>query len=157
MLEVGTDGNDTIEYTEFIAAAMDKKKIIKEDVVWEAFKIFDQDGNGQVTKKELLKILTGRTSDKIRQVHGNKAIENFLDNYDKSGDDVIDFDEFMGMLAEASRSFHPTQGTRRPVAHSIGGIGFANWCCSPPALCSCSTMIKASPECTAMLRTNPLT
>jgi len=155
--EVGTDGNDTIEYTEFIAAAMDKRKIVKEDVVWEAFKIFDQDGNGQVTKKELLKILTGRTSDKIRQVHGNKAVENFLDTYDKSGDDVIDFDEFMGMLTAASQSYHPTQGHRRPIAHSIGGIGFASWCCTAPALCSCSTLVRASPECTALLRTNPLT
>lgn len=98
----GTDGNDTIEYTEFIAAAMDKKSILKEEVVWEAFKIFDQDGNGTVTKKELLKILTGRTSDKIRQVHGDKAIENFLDEYDVSGDDVIDFEEFMGMLTDAA-------------------------------------------------------
>merc|ERR1719195_872529 len=114
MLEVGTDGNDTIEYTEFIAAAMDKKRILKEDVVWEAFKIFDQNGDGTVTKKELLKILTGRTSDKIRQVHGNKAVENFLDTYDKSGDDVINFDEFMGMLTAASQSFHPTQGHRNP-------------------------------------------
>merc|ERR1719222_368590 len=76
MLQVGTDGNDTIEYTEFIAAAMDKRSIVKEDVVWEAFKIFDQDGSGTVTKAELLKILTGRTSDKIRQVHGDKAIDD---------------------------------------------------------------------------------
>lgn len=98
----GTDGNDTIEYTEFIAAAMDKKSILKEEVVWEAFKIFDVDGNGTVTKKELLKILTGRTSDKIRQVHGDKAIDNFLDEYDQTGDDVIDFDEFMGMLNSAT-------------------------------------------------------
>merc|ERR1719222_195749 len=92
-MDVGTDGNDTIEYTEFIAAAMDKKNIVKEEVVWEAFKLFDQDGSGTVTKKELLKILTGRTSDKIRQVHGDKAIDTFLDEYDVSGDDVIDFDE----------------------------------------------------------------
>lgn len=98
----GTDGNDTIEYTEFIAAAMDKKKILKEEVVWEAFKIFDVDGNGTVTKKELMKILTGRASDKIRQVHGDKAIDNFLDEYDQTGDDVIDFDEFMAMLSSAA-------------------------------------------------------
>jgi len=155
--EIGTDGNDTIEYTEFIAAAMDKQKIIKEDVVWEAFKIFDQDGNGSVTKKELLKILTGRTSDKIRQVHGNKAIEAFLETYDSSGDDVIDFDEFMGMLKAASQSFHPTHGCRRPIAHSIGGIGIANWCFTSPALCSCAPLEKASPDCTLLLRANPLT
>lgn len=104
-MQAGTDGNDTIEYTEFIAAAIDKRKMIKEEAVWEAFKIFDQDGSGTVTKKELLKILTGRTSDKIRQVHGDKAIDCFLGEYDVSGDDVIDFDEFMQMLNAASESY----------------------------------------------------
>lgn len=103
--ESGTDGNDTIEYTEFIAAAIDKRKMIKEETVWEAFKIFDQDGNGTVTKKELLKILTGRTSDKIRQVHGDKAVDGFLGEYDTTGDDVIDFDEFMQMLNAASETY----------------------------------------------------
>mmetsp|Transcript_24356 Transcript_24356/g.61801 ORF Transcript_24356/g.61801 Transcript_24356/m.61801 type:complete len:581 (+) Transcript_24356:160-1902(+) len=100
--QLGTDGNETIEYTEFLAAALDQKKILKEDVVWEAFKVFDHDGSGTVTKKELLKILTGRTSDKIRQVHGEKAIEAFLDDYDTSGDDVIDFDEFLQMLGQGA-------------------------------------------------------
>merc|ERR1719428_1864591 len=104
-VQAGTDGNDTIEYTEFIAAAMDKKKLLKEEVVWEAFKIFDIDGSGTVTRKELMKILTGRASDKIRQVHGDKAIDTFLDEYDQTGDDVIDFDEFMGMLSTATESY----------------------------------------------------
>lgn len=113
----GTDGNDTIEYTEFIAAAMDKKAILKENVVWEAFKIFDQDGSGTVTKKELMKILTGRTSDKIRQVHGDKAIDCFLDEYDNTGDDVIDFDEFMGMLTAAGETY---RGSSKEVAGSNG-------------------------------------
>eukprot|EP00927_Polykrikos_kofoidii_P067056 TRINITY_DN62592_c0_g1_i1.p1 TRINITY_DN62592_c0_g1~~TRINITY_DN62592_c0_g1_i1.p1 ORF type:complete len:619 (+),score=128.28 TRINITY_DN62592_c0_g1_i1:26-1858(+) len=94
----GTDGNDTIEYTEFIAAAMDKQKIMNEEVVWEAFKIFDQDGSGTVTRNELLKILTG-TKGKAR---GDKAIDKFLDEYDQTGDDVIDFNEFMSMLKGAA-------------------------------------------------------
>mmetsp|Transcript_79835 Transcript_79835/g.248112 ORF Transcript_79835/g.248112 Transcript_79835/m.248112 type:complete len:584 (+) Transcript_79835:71-1822(+) len=150
MLDVGTDGNDTIEYTEFIAAAMDKKRIIKEDVVWEAFKIFDQDGNGTVTKKELLKILTGRTSTKIRQVHGDKAIENFLGEYDVSGDDVIDFDEFMGMLSAASETYEPSfyQGSK---THGREGKGaaegpLAGWCASAPAFCACTTLLRAKAE-----------
>merc|ERR1719331_2692710 len=109
----GTDGNDTIEYTEFIAAAMDKKKLLKEEVVWEAFKIFDIDGSGTVTRKELLKILTGRASDKIRQVHGDNAIDNFLDEYDTTGDDVIDFDEFMQMLNVQSTTGTKSSGAAR--------------------------------------------
>lgn len=126
-VQAGTDGNDTIEYTEFIAAAMDKKSILKEDVVWEAFKIFDMDGNGTVTKKELLKILTGRASDKIRQVHGDTAIDHFLDEYDQTGDDVIDFDEFMAMLSSAT--VHQAGPLKQPKGGKAGAPQtFDGWC-----------------------------
>merc|ERR1712190_540928 len=105
MLQVGTDGNDTIEYTEFIAAAMDKRKLVKEDVVWEAFRVFDHDGSGTVTHAELLKILVGRTSDKIKQVHGADAVDKLKDGVDADGDGVIDFEEFMQMIEEASNTY----------------------------------------------------
>uniref|UniRef100_A0A7S2I8K5 non-specific serine/threonine protein kinase n=1 Tax=Zooxanthella nutricula TaxID=1333877 RepID=A0A7S2I8K5_9DINO len=121
---MGTDGNDTIEYTEFLALALDKRKVLKEDVVWEAFKVFDSDGSGTVTKKELCKILTGRTSDKIRQVHGEKAIEAFLDSYDTSDDGVIDFDEFLQMLSAGTDHTSPTSARRRrDVVGSGDGTG----------------------------------
>eukprot|EP00930_Biecheleria_cincta_P096346 TRINITY_DN88210_c0_g1_i1.p1 TRINITY_DN88210_c0_g1~~TRINITY_DN88210_c0_g1_i1.p1 ORF type:complete len:693 (+),score=154.77 TRINITY_DN88210_c0_g1_i1:244-2079(+) len=104
-LQADTDGGGTIEYTEFLAATLDKQKVIREEVVWEAFRIFDQDGSGTITKKELLRILTGSNGDKIRQAHGNKAVENFLDEYDVSGDDAIDFDEFMEMLNKVKDTY----------------------------------------------------
>lgn len=119
--QLGTDGNETIEYTEFLAAALDQKKILKEEVIWEAFKVFDHDGSGTVTKKELLKILTGRTSDKIRQVHGEKAIEAFLDDYDTSGDDVIDFDEFMSMLGQGVAKQQGRDDSKQATKKTAGG------------------------------------
>lgn len=149
-VQAGTDGNDTIEYTEFIAAAMDKKKLLKEEVVWEAFKIFDVDGNGTVTKKELLKILTGRASDKIRQVHGDKAIDNFLDEYDQTGDDVIDFDEFMAMLNSATVA----QAGPLKQRKSMGGPKVVDGCLGNfvskiTAPCSAPTRADPSKEATS--------
>merc|ERR1719443_1769930 len=61
-----TDGSSTIEYTEFLAATLDKRTAIREEVVWDAFRVFDLDGNGRITKDELLKVLAGRSGDKIR-------------------------------------------------------------------------------------------
>lgn len=119
---LSSDGNDTIEYTEFLAVALDKRKILKEDVVWEAFKVFDSDGSGTVTKKELCKILTGRTSDKIRQVHGEAAIEAFLSSYDTSDDGVIDFDEFMSMLAVGAEAANGMNSARRRRSSFMTGI-----------------------------------
>lgn len=150
LFNVGTDGNDTIEYTEFLAAALDKQKILKEDVVWEAFKIFDQDGSGSVTKKELCKILTGRTSDKIRKVHGDNAIETFLDTYDTTGDGIIDFDEFMGMLGSDSTKKRETQGgarkTKATVTFSEGGVNNVLSKCTELAICSACRTAAAGTE-----------
>mmetsp|Transcript_60798 Transcript_60798/g.131906 ORF Transcript_60798/g.131906 Transcript_60798/m.131906 type:complete len:636 (-) Transcript_60798:45-1952(-) len=100
-----TDGGGSIEYTEFLAACIDKQKIIKEEVVWEAFRIFDADESGKITKKELLKLLNGVSGDRIRQVHGNTAIESFLGEYDSTGDDAIDFEEFMCMLQNVKSTY----------------------------------------------------
>mmetsp|Transcript_110458 Transcript_110458/g.276520 ORF Transcript_110458/g.276520 Transcript_110458/m.276520 type:complete len:582 (+) Transcript_110458:90-1835(+) len=120
---LSSDGNETIEYTEFLAVALDKRKILKEEVVWEAFKVFDSDGSGTVTKKELCKILTGRTSDKIRQVHGERAIEAFLDNYDTSDDGVIDFDEFLHMLNTGAENSSPRSARRRrTTGNTLGSV-----------------------------------
>eukprot|EP00927_Polykrikos_kofoidii_P039102 TRINITY_DN33531_c0_g1_i1.p1 TRINITY_DN33531_c0_g1~~TRINITY_DN33531_c0_g1_i1.p1 ORF type:complete len:638 (+),score=127.10 TRINITY_DN33531_c0_g1_i1:254-2167(+) len=102
--QADTDGGGSIEYTEFLAAAIDKKNMIRHEVVWDAFRIFDQDGSGKITQKEMLKILTGNSGEKIRQVHG-KAVEKFLDEYDSSGDAQIDFEEFMEMLMDVKDTY----------------------------------------------------
>eukprot|EP00439_Symbiodinium_sp_Y106_P053045 s2351_g7.t1 len=138
---VGTDGNDTIEYTEFLAAALDKKKVLKEDVVWEAFKIFDADGSGTVTKAELCKLLSsGRTSDKTKQEKESKAIEVFLDNYDTSGDGVVDFDEFMGMLDES----HTRTKSKQP--HSTTNLVSADLSADNSYFGFCSKLSGATGE-----------
>jgi len=144
---LGTDGNDTIEYTEFLAVALDKRKILKEEVVWEAFKVFDSDGSGSVTKKELCRILTGRTSDKIRQVHGEKAIESFLDSYDTSGDGVVDFDEFMKMLNAGAETQHSPSSARRRKQPALSSEGASNLAGRMMELCpSCGAVEPAPPS-----------
>jgi len=171
-VQADTDGGGTIEYTEFLAACLDKQKVIREEVVWEAFRIFDQDGSGTITKKELLKILTGNNGEKIRQAHGDKAVENFLEEYDVSGDAVIDFDEFMEMLnnvkdtysgiksggmgalsprgspgtGRASSSAASPRGVQRSRSR-LGEAVPSPWKGSPAlAFCPCATMLRGSAE-----------
>jgi calcium-dependent protein kinase len=40
------DGNGKIDFTEFIAAAYNKQKLLNEENLHTAFKIFDMDGDG---------------------------------------------------------------------------------------------------------------
>ena len=45
--------NGTIQYTEFLSAAADRKRLLQEDKVWEAFNQFDRNGDGKIQQKEL--------------------------------------------------------------------------------------------------------
>lgn len=158
-IQADTDGNNTIEYTEFIAACMDKRKVIKENVVWEAFRIFDQDGSGTITKKEMLKIMNSNAGDGIRRAHGNKVIDHFVDTYDVSGDDVIDYEEFMEMLSSVATTFEKrdellmadgfTKGgggsPRNPKNNSGGGMSSLKKACVTLGFCG-GDATRAEPE-----------
>merc|ERR1712093_971391 len=50
-----------IDYTEFVAATMDKRSYIQEDACWSAFRLFDADGNGVITLDELRQLLSAET------------------------------------------------------------------------------------------------
>ena len=47
------DGSGVIDYTEFLAATLDKKAYIQEDVCWSAFRVFDRNGDGVLTEGEI--------------------------------------------------------------------------------------------------------
>ena len=42
-------GDGTINYTDFLLATLDKKKLLDEQVLWEAFKFFDVDNDGVIS------------------------------------------------------------------------------------------------------------
>jgi calcium-dependent protein kinase len=44
--KIDVNNNGTIEYTEFISAAMEAEKLLSKHKMARAFKFFDQDGSG---------------------------------------------------------------------------------------------------------------
>lgn len=50
---IDTDGSGTIQYTEFIAATMDRNLYLKEEKLFQAFKMLDLDKSGKISKSEL--------------------------------------------------------------------------------------------------------
>ena len=57
MESIDTDGNGTINYTEFVAATIEKSIYMKEEKLFMAFKMFDIDGSGKISADELKQIL----------------------------------------------------------------------------------------------------
>ncbi|CAE6917428.1 CPK2 [Symbiodinium sp. CCMP2592] len=93
---VDADGSGMIDYTEFLAATLDRKCYLQEDVCYNAFSVFDQDGDGQITLEELKTILDNGNMDE--DALGSKTSEDILKAVDANGDGSIDFQEFMDMM-----------------------------------------------------------
>jgi len=100
MKEVDSDGSGVIDYTEFLAATMSKRQYFQEDVCWAAFRTFDLDGNGKITKDELAQVLSGGAVQSVADSMGveREEIERIMTEVDQDGDGEIDFDEFMVMM-----------------------------------------------------------
>jgi len=90
------DGSGVIDYTEFLAATLDKKLYMEEAACWNAFRVFDRDGNGTISKDELAHVL----ADGDVQSKFAKDLETLMNQVDSNGDGEIDFDEFMKMMRE---------------------------------------------------------
>jgi len=99
MERIDTDGSGVIDYSEFMAATLDKREWVAEDACWRAFKTFDQDGSGSIDKEELMKLLGGSTVVNDMQIkYTAKEVDAIMKEVDLNGDGKIDFEEFMAMM-----------------------------------------------------------
>ena len=63
MQEVDLDKSGTIDYNEFILAALNRQKVLNKEKLEATFKMFDKDGNGKISADEIRSIL-GNTNEK---------------------------------------------------------------------------------------------
>jgi len=88
--EVDSDGSGVIDYSEFLATTLDKKTYIQEENVWAAFRAFDLDGDGRISRDELAAV--------FKDEHVQAEFGEQMKSIDTDGDGFIDFDEFMAMM-----------------------------------------------------------
>ena len=87
---IDTDNSGNIEYTEFIAASLEKNIYLNEQKLMDAFKLLDSDNSGKISKAEISKILgSGKQY---------KEVEIIMNNYDLNKDGEIDVKEFRNMM-----------------------------------------------------------
>lgn len=92
MEEVDTDQNGYIDYTEFLRASVKKSKVFTEENLVQAFKLFDQDGNGTIEIEELRKCLSNGFE------ISEELLRDMIGQADKNGDGKIDLHEFKDLL-----------------------------------------------------------
>ena len=63
-----SNGNGSIEYTEFLAATISEKEYLQEKRLYKAFRMFDVNGDGLITAEELKEVLEKNNPEQIMSV-----------------------------------------------------------------------------------------
>ena len=92
--QLDTNGDGKIDYSEFITAAVNRSRLLNAQNLEIAFKMFDQDGNGKISRDELRNVFHG----------GNEEDEalwlGIIEEVDKDNDQMISHEEFYLAMEE---------------------------------------------------------
>lgn len=101
--DIDSDGSGVIDYTEFVAASLDRRQYIQENLCWAAFRVFDLDNNGKISPEELLQVMG---SGEVQGVFNQKdmdEITRMIAEVDADGDGQISWEEFMSMMKRSAK------------------------------------------------------
>lgn len=87
--------NNVINYTEFLAAALETQGAIEEYRLAEAFDMMDLDDSGYITREDLRKILGGSRDEAY--------IDRLIQDADFKKDGRISYEEFLQVFSERTR------------------------------------------------------
>ncbi|KAK9270981.1 hypothetical protein L1049_026569 [Liquidambar formosana] len=91
------DSSGSIEYIEFITATMHRHRLEKEENLRKAFRYFDKDDNGFITREELRQAMT-------KYGMGDEAtIDEVIEDVDTDRDGRINYEEFVTMMRKGTQ------------------------------------------------------
>ena len=93
---VDDNGDNEIDFEEFLLLMSTKKgsgKVDPDKELREAFKVFDKDGNGTISKVELKHLMSN-----LGQKLSDEELDAMMGEVDTDGNGEIDFDEFKQMM-----------------------------------------------------------
>jgi calcium-dependent protein kinase len=97
MGELDMDGSGSIDYTEFIAATIEKQHYLKEEVCRAAFHVFDVDGDGIISHDDLAQLLIGDCIDDALDI-GMDEVHSIMAEVNEVGQ--ITFEQFMQLMSD---------------------------------------------------------
>ena len=84
------DNKGYVNYEEFLRAALDRKKILNDEILSYAFNYFDPEESGYIKKKKIKSILGNKID--------NNTFKSLFDEIDLDGDGKISYENFKEML-----------------------------------------------------------
>ena len=90
--KIDADGSGDINYTEFTSTAMTNEKLFTQERLNQAFKVFDKDGDNQISIQEMKELL-----DACRQVD-EKMVQRATKEIDRAGKGYLTFEEFKNLI-----------------------------------------------------------
>jgi len=97
------DGSGEIDYSEFVVATINKRKLLSDEKLVTAFKLFDKDGSGSISASEVKDVLgVGKNIDE-------KIWNDIILEVDANGDGEISFEEFKIMMQKLLTDEAPEQ------------------------------------------------
>jgi calcium-dependent protein kinase len=98
MDSIDADGSGVIDYTEFLAATLEHRQYVQEDVCRNAFSVFDLNSDGKISREELRRVLHSGNDESLARLTESKSMELVWQEVDSNNDGSIDFEEFLAMM-----------------------------------------------------------
>ena len=92
---IDMDNNGYIEYEEFVRAAVSKEKFIEDHILRFAFRYFDKDNSGDISRTELESIFKQGIADQTRI---QEALDQIINEVDENKDGIIQYSEFVHIM-----------------------------------------------------------
>jgi len=94
------DNSGQVDYSEFLAATMDKRALKKDAALWEVFKQMDVNDSGVLTSDNLAFILSGGEVNHYADAKPKvkEEVELIMNTVDTNQNGEIDFEEFSNMM-----------------------------------------------------------
>ncbi|XP_022753582.1 calcium-dependent protein kinase 29-like [Durio zibethinus] len=91
------DKSGAIDYIEFITATMDRHRLDREENIHKAFRFFDKDGSGFITRDELRQAMS-------EYGMGDEAtVDEVIEDVDTDKDGRINYEEFVAMMKRGTQ------------------------------------------------------